>query len=150
MTDYYFKHQHEGKGVLLKGVKKILERLKSQSIPIGLLTGNVESIGWNKLERANIRDYFSFGGFGSLAYRRVDLIPIAKAEAERVLKRSISLKDLFLVGDSPLDIACAKFWGIKAVAVAQGKFSQKELSIAGADLVLGSLEDNKKFFEFIE
>lgn len=149
MEDYYFSHQNESNPVVLKGVKKLLDKLKKRQIICGLLTGNIENICWHKLEKAGLKNYFSFGAFGNLAYKRVDLIPIAKKRAEKILNRNISLSDFLIVGDSPLDIACAKAGGIQVIAVAQGAFSIKELTAAKADLVLDSMEEVDRFIEFI-
>jgi phosphoglycolate phosphatase len=150
MEIYYFQHQDEGETRVLKGVKNLLQTLKDKKIPCGLLTGNVESIGWDKIEKAGLKDYFSFGAFGSLAYKRVDLITVAQDRAEIILNQKFKPTDFFIVGDSPLDIACAKSGGIQVIAVAQGDFSQEELRAAGADLTLESLEEIDKFLSFIQ
>lgn len=147
-----FYHQHPERGIIkvMPGVVTLLKKLKSLNIPMGLLTGNVESIGWDKVKRAGIKDYFSFGSFGNLALKRIDLIPIARERAERILGERITLNDLFIVGDSPLDIACAKAGGIQVVAVSTGKLSYEELQVVHPDLLLHSLEEKVKFLEFIQ
>ena len=150
MEVYYHKHKNDGQCIILKGVSKLLKELKDKKIPVGLLTGNVESIGWDKLERAGIREYFSFGAFGSLAFKRSDLVPIAKKRAEKILNKKLSTKDFFIVGDSPLDVACAQEAGIRVVAVSSGRFSHEQLSNYKPDLVLKSLEEKDKFFEFLQ
>jgi phosphoglycolate phosphatase len=45
------------------------------------------------------------------------------------------------VGDSPPDMAAAADAGVRAVGVATGSFSARDLAGAGADVVLGSLAD---------
>ena len=45
------------------------------------------------------------------------------------------------VGDTPLDISAARGAGIESVGVATGHYSEDELRAAGADHVLGSLEE---------
>jgi phosphoglycolate phosphatase len=149
MEEYYHQHGHEGACIVLPGVKELLEELKKIGVSCGLLTGNVESIGWDKVDRAGIKHFFSFGAFGDAAFKRVDLVEVARVRAEKLLKRSIPTQDLFIVGDSPLDIACAKGAGIQVIAVAQGVFSREELAAAGADLVLDSLKDQEQFLAFL-
>jgi len=149
MEEYYHAHFMEGNCILLPGVRELLIALKEQTVPCGLLTGNVESIGWHKVERAGIKAFFSFGAFGDSAFRRVDLVAVAQKRAEKLLNKSIPITDFFIVGDSPLDIACAKAAGIKVIAVAQGTFTREELQAAGADLVLESLKEQDKFFHFM-
>lgn len=149
MEEYYHHHLNEGKWILLPGVKEILQTLKNKGVPCGLLTGNVESIGWHKVERAGIKDFFSFGAFGDGAFKRVDLIAVAQKRLSELIKREIPINNFIIIGDSPLDIACAKAGGIQVIAVAQGSFSADELQAAGADLVLGSLNETDKFLKFI-
>src|SRR3989344_5935 len=74
MTQYFLEHADEGYFEPMPGTIGLLSELKERNIPMGLLTGNMENIGWEKLRKAGIKDYFSFGAFGSMAFRRVDLI----------------------------------------------------------------------------
>jgi phosphoglycolate phosphatase-like HAD superfamily hydrolase len=46
---------------------------------------------------------------------------------------------VFVVGDTPLDIAAAKGVGAVSIGVASGRYGAEELSAAGADHVLASL-----------
>lgn len=149
MEEYYHNHLHEGNWILLPGVRELLDVLKNMQVPCGLLTGNVESIGWHKVEESGIKDFFSFGAFGDAAFRRVDLVTVAQQRAEKLLKRTIPLTEFFIVGDSPLDVACAKAAGIPVIAVAQGNFSKEELQVTSPDLILDSLEEQEKFLEFL-
>ncbi len=148
MTGYFTKHVSEGYYISMPGVVSLLSDLKEKGVLMGLLTGNIEEIGWEKVKRAGIREYFSFGAFGSMAFKRVDLIEIAKQEASKALKGEVQTKELVIVGDSPLDIACAREGGIPVIAVGAGHFKSHEL--AHADLTLESLEEKDKFYEFLE
>src|SRR5438034_9389905 len=49
------------------GVEPLLARLTRRGILLGLVTGNLTRIGWRKLERAGLRQYFQFGAFGEMA-----------------------------------------------------------------------------------
>ena len=74
MVHYFERHKETGNHLLLEGVVDLLQTLAGKHIPIGLLTGNVEEIGWGKMELAGIRKYFSFGAFGNEALKRAELI----------------------------------------------------------------------------
>ncbi len=149
MEDYYHKNKNVGKSIVLEGVTELLDELREKSVRMGVLTGNVESIGWDKLERAGIKKYFSFGAFGSLAFKRSDLVEVARKRAEKVLARPVLVSDLIIVGDSPLDIACAREAGIKVIAVGTGKFPHEKLLMHRPDLLLKSLKEKEKFINFI-
>lgn len=150
MKKYFFEHINEGTVHVLPGVRELLESLKERGVSYGLLTGNVEAIGWAKLKQAGIRDFFGFGGFGDKGEKRADLIGIAKDQAEKALNRKIEVEDFVIIGDTPLDIACAKTGGIKCIAVASGLYSFEVLVSKGADLVVKSLEEKEKILNFLQ
>lgn len=147
VVDYFMKHVDEGNYQPMPGVISLLKELKSLGIPLGLLTGNIEEIGWEKVRKAGIKDYFTFGAFGSLAYKRVELIPIAKKRLEEILKEAVPFKSFVIIGDSPLDIACARAGNIEVIAVAAGVYKEHHLS--DADLVVESLEEKDKIIKFL-
>ncbi len=147
MVQYFNEHADEGCYEPMPGAVDLLTDLKKRGLTLGLLTGNVAEIGWEKLRRAGLKDYFSFGAFGSMAFKRVDLIKIASEEASKVLERRVDVNELFIVGDSPLDIACARDGGIPVIAVGAGHFKSHEL--AHADLTLDSLAEKDKFLKFL-
>ena len=147
MTKYFKKHGNEAHYEPMPGVIDLLSDLNNKGQKLGLLTGNVEAIGWEKLKNAGIADYFSFGAFGSMAFKRVDLIEIARQEASKVLGRKVKTEELVIVGDSPLDIACARDGGIQVIAVGAGYFKSHELT--HADLTLESLKEKSKILKFL-
>lgn len=147
MLDYFLKHADKGEYIQMAGVENLLSTLQRLELPLGVLTGNVEDIGWEKLKRARIKDYFDFGAFGSLAFKRVDLIEVARKRAEISLGIEIPTSSLIIIGDTPLDIACGRAGNIPVIAVASGNFRSHELS--HADLVVESLEEQDKIVEFL-
>jgi phosphoglycolate phosphatase-like HAD superfamily hydrolase len=54
-----------------------------------------------------------------------------------------------VVGDTVLDVACAKSAGARCVAVATGLADVETLGQAGADLVLHDLSDTEAFLRFV-
>lgn len=148
MVQYFEEHADEGIYEPMPGVVELLTDLKKKGVPVGLLTGNVTEIGWEKLRRAGIKDYFSFGAFGSMTFRRVDLIGIAAKEASKVFGRKVLIHELVIIGDSPLDIACARDGGIPVIAVGAGHHKTHELT--HADLTVESLKEKDKILKFLK
>src|SRR5438045_6157088 len=98
------------------GVDAVLNRLTRRGILLGLVTGNLTPIGWRKLQRAGLRDYFKFGAFGEMAKTRSGLVRIAIRQARERgwIERSAGIS---LVGDAPQDILAARANGIRAISV---------------------------------
>jgi phosphoglycolate phosphatase len=100
---------------------------------VALVTGNYEPIARLKLARAGIGHHFASGqgGFGSDAEDRALLPEIARRRAGRggvPHPREATI----VIGDTPLDIACARADGVRVFAVATGPFSAAELDAADA------------------
>jgi len=120
------------------GVQPVLDRLKRRGILLGLVTGNLTRIGWRKLERAGLRDYFRFGAFGEMARTRGGLARLAIREARR---RGWIARDtpISLIGDAPADILAARENGIRAISVQTGITPLEELEALRPDVFLKDL-----------
>ncbi|HEY1340615.1 MAG TPA: HAD family hydrolase, partial [Bryobacteraceae bacterium] len=122
------------------GVEPLLARLTRRGILLGLVTGNLTRIGWRKLQRAGLRDYFKFGAFGEMARTRGGLARMAIREARRRgwIARSTPIS---LIGDAPPDIRAARQNRIRSIAVATGLTPADELLAEGPDILLRDLRD---------
>jgi phosphoglycolate phosphatase-like HAD superfamily hydrolase len=126
---------------VLPGVPELLPRLSEEGYLLGLTTGGVESAAHIKLERAHLNRYFHFGGYGSDSPDRVELTRMARERASMILGRRLSRDEVLVVGDTPSDITAAHGAEAIGVGVATGHFTKEQLSEAGADYVLGTLEE---------
>jgi phosphoglycolate phosphatase len=123
---------------VLDGVEVLLERLTGAGILLGLTTGGLEAAAHAKLGRGQLNHYFYIGGYGSDSEDRVELTRAAVTRG-RQMRDGIDLSEVYVVGDTPLDIAAAEGVGAVSVGVASGHYSVQELGAAGADHVLASL-----------
>ncbi len=107
---------------LMPGILELLKILhKQEHLLVGLLTGNIEEGAQRKLSMFGIENYFSFGAFGSDSEFRQDLVPLAKARAEKICGHALGMdSNIWVIGDTPRDIQCARANGVFAVAVATG------------------------------
>src|SRR5262249_51578690 len=76
-----------------------------------------------KMAASGLRQFFTFGAFGDESTHRPDLPPLALGRAGR----SFAAHRSFVIGDTPLDIACGKASGLTTIAVATGRYSMDEL-----------------------
>jgi phosphoglycolate phosphatase-like HAD superfamily hydrolase len=125
---------------VLPGVGAVLDALSTRDdVAVGLLTGNFERGAAIKLGHFDLWSRFAFGAFGDDHADRRDLVPIAIAEAAR-LGVVVPAAQVVVIGDTPLDIDCARHHAARSVGVATGLFGRDALTTAQADLVLDTLE----------
>ncbi len=106
------------------GIAALLRELRERGKLIGVVTGNLEEIGWAKLERGGLRSYFDFGSFSDTREKREEIF---RHGAE--LARQLGGPDtrVCFVGDTPNDVRAAAHLGLPVVAVATGIYSAEEL-----------------------
>jgi phosphoglycolate phosphatase-like HAD superfamily hydrolase len=126
---------------VLPGVQELLPALGRRGYLLGLTTGLVESAAHIKLARGDLNKYFSFGGYGSDSPDRTELTRLGIQRASVVLGRPVDSRHVWVVGDTPLDIAAAHGAGAIAVGVASGAYTTQQLRDASADHVLPALTD---------
>lgn len=120
------------------GARTALRRLGRRGIPLGLVTGNLSRIGWAKLERAGLRQFFRFGAFAEMAHDRAGLVRLALAHARR--RRWLAGEtSVWLVGDHRNDIEAARANRIRILSVATGVQPRHELEACQPDLLLDDL-----------
>jgi phosphoglycolate phosphatase-like HAD superfamily hydrolase len=120
------------------GVRGLLARLRRRGVFTGLVTGNLSRIGWKKMERAGLKQYFRFGAFAESALDRAALVGEAVGHA-RDRGWIGSTSRLWYIGDHPNDIRAARENRVRSVAVATGLSSAEELSAHGPDLLVDDL-----------
>ena len=133
----------------LPGTLSLITYLHKKKYTIGVLSGNMAQVGSLKLKHCgfdtNIIEIFSFG---DLAPDRNHLYTNAITFLKT--KKIISLKrnKILIVGDTPIDIKCAKNSKLKIVAVATGCYSVDQLTKFKPDWILPDLK-NIQLFEKI-
>lgn len=129
-------------GNVLPGIQSLVSELhQREDVAIGLLTGNIRAGAKIKLGHYQLVDYFDFGGFGDNHFHRNDVARDALTEVQKRFHGQVNVEDILVIGDTPLDIQCARAIGAKAVAVATGWHSEDELTGHQPDLFLHDLSD---------
>lgn len=119
---------------VIPGIPELLASLEAAGgFELALLTGNFEPIARLKLARAGIGKHFRprQGAFGSDAEDRAELPAIARRRAGAG-NAPYPRKQTVVIGDTPLDIACARADRVRCVAVATGAYGVDELREADA------------------
>ncbi len=126
-----------GRGRVLPGVPALLQALSRQHANrLAVLTGNLREGAWIKLRTFGLDGHFTTGAFGDDHHDRNALGPIALDRVFDSHDERFAPENTVVIGDTPRDIACARAFGAKVVAVATGAASVSELASAGPDLLL--------------
>ena len=154
----------------MPGVAETLAHLAGRGALLGLATGNLESIGWLKVEEVGLRKWFRFGGFSDRFAVRSEMIADAAAQARELLLShpspnhpndedlslgtpiarrmghpdssvEITEASVCVVGDTPRDIEAARVNGLPVIAVATGNYSFDELAALKPEVCVSSLAD---------
>lgn len=131
-----------GRHGVMPGIRELLDALAGRDEAIlGLVTGNYLEGARIKLEYFGLWHCFRCGAFGDDACERNDLVPIAIGRALPCGFSSHPPDGVVVIGDTPLDVACARAAGARAIAVATGSSTVDELRASGADVVFEDLQD---------
>src|SRR5262252_8217318 len=132
---------------VLPGIISLLDELVVRDdTVVGLATGNIEMGGRVKLERGDLNRYFKFGGFGSDSEDRTELVRAAARRAGDKNGVAFTPSNVFVIGDTPLDIDAGKRAGFKTVGVATGSYSLEVLLASGATFAVTDLERDRAYF----
>jgi phosphoglycolate phosphatase-like HAD superfamily hydrolase len=138
MRNTVAERRHEMHVVRMPGVEETLDHLARRGALLGVATGNLEMIGWIKVEQAGLRQWFRFGGFSDHFPVRSELIGQAADKARELAGRGASI---CVVGDTPRDIEAARANFLSVIAVATGKYTFDELLTFQPEVCASSLAD---------
>jgi phosphoglycolate phosphatase-like HAD superfamily hydrolase len=129
-------------GRVLPGVVAMLDALRTRKdFAVGLLTGNLVRGAQLKLAHYGLWHHFPFGAFADDHHERNHLGPFAQSRAQAHHGIAFPPEKIWILGDTPHDIACARAIGARALAVATGIFSLDALEPHQPDLLLEDLSE---------
>jgi phosphoglycolate phosphatase len=127
---------------VMPGVIALVRTLAARDdATVGLLTGNIEAAARLKLQSTGLWPLFRVGAYGSDDADRTRLPAIAAARAEALIGEPVLFERITIIGDTPLDVACARACGAIAIAVATGLYPADELEACAPDLLFGDFSD---------
>jgi phosphoglycolate phosphatase-like HAD superfamily hydrolase len=119
----------ESKGDACRGVLEFYHALETLPEPplLGLLTGNIRDGARIKLQHYNLWEKFLFGGFADDDEDRDRIAAVARDRGSERFGRRLRGEEIVVIGDTPMDIRCARAIQARALAVATGMYSVEEL-----------------------
>jgi phosphoglycolate phosphatase len=118
---------------LCPSIPELIKHLHEKGKLLGLATGNLEVIGWMKVETAGLRQYFQFGAFSDHHEKRAEIFAQALAETRRRLGPDAKV---CFIGDTPADVQAAHANGCAVIAVATGIHSIEQLQAHSPEFCL--------------
>jgi len=136
--------------VVYPGVFELVRALRdSNGTLLGLQTGNIERGARLKLEPTGLNPFFPVGAFGDDSDNRNELPRIAVQRVRKQFGRTFRGQEVIIVGDTPADVACARHFGARAVAVATGFHDRQGLADSRPDALFDDFEDTQKVLKAI-
>lgn len=129
---------------LCPSIRELLTALRAASKLLGVVSGNLEPIGWLKLEAAGVKKFFAFGSFSGRRELRREIFAHGLEEVRRRLGGSARA---CFVGDTPADIEAARLVGSPILAVATGIFTRADLQAHAPDACVACCSDLLEAFE---
>lgn len=139
-------------GTLLPGVEALLSALdRTDGVRQTLLTGNLAPNAGVKLRTFDIEGYFDVpvGAYGSDDARRDHLVPIALRRVLEHRGEAYAPEEVWVVGDTPWDLSCARAGGVRALIVGTGSEGIDAVRHLGADAVVSDLGDTDRVLEIL-
>lgn len=132
--------QASGRYRVLPGVEDVLRYLRGTGRVTGIVTGALEEASRIKLARADLNRFLPFGGFGSDSADRVELTRRAIERGADLIGRELPVARVHVLGDTPRDVEAAVAVGAVAIGVTTGTYRADALRLAGAKVVIATLE----------
>lgn len=132
------QNREQLKPELCPSIMELVSQLHQDGKLLGVVSGNLETIGWLKLEKAGLKPMFSFASFSHPRELRVDIF---RHGLELVREQLGASGSTFVVGDTPSDIEAAQATGTPVIALATGIFSFSDLLACGPDACFACATD---------
>jgi phosphoglycolate phosphatase-like HAD superfamily hydrolase len=148
------EHLVRAHGVALPGVTELLARLSADvdvDVVQTVLTGNIAPNAEVKLAAFGLDRWLDLeiGAFGSDHADRTELVPVALRRARDLRGREFAADEVWVVGDTANDLACARAAGVRCLLVATGRPGFEELGALGPDALRRDLHDVDEAVELL-
>ncbi|MFQ5599885.1 MAG: HAD family hydrolase [Candidatus Krumholzibacteriia bacterium] len=132
------------------GVRLLLGALaRRRDALLGVVSGNLERTAWLKLEAGGLAHFFEAGAFGSDARERADLVALATRRFARRTNGGLAPRQVWVIGDTPDDVAGGHANGTRTLAVATGRHDRETLAGCRPDVVLDDLRDTVRVVDIL-
>jgi phosphoglycolate phosphatase len=121
--------------LVCNGIPETIRKIEEAGRLLGVASGNLESVGWRKVQAAGLRDYFQFGVFSDRHEQRADVFRNGMEESKRRLG---SKAIVCFIGDTPDDVRAARKVGARIISVCTGVYKREDLEPLSPDACVQS------------
>ena len=116
-----------------------------------VLTGNIAPNALLKLGAFGLQRWLDLevGAYGSDDADRRVLVPLAMTRAATCRGARVEPADVWVIGDSPRDLDCARAGGVRCLLVGTGRFPTRELAALGPDAAMDDLSDTAAVLDLL-
>ena len=138
------------KKFVMPGIMPLLQELHQRpSVYLGLLTGNWETSGRIKLKHFGLDHYFSFGAFADDSGVRDELLPFAVERYSKKFNQIPQPHQVYVIGDTPADIQCARPHGAVSVAVGAAHYTVEQLEKYNPDYLFSDFSNTEEILSVL-
>jgi phosphoglycolate phosphatase-like HAD superfamily hydrolase len=129
---------------LCPSILELIKHLQSQGKLLGAASGNLETVGWLKLEKAGLKPMFAFASFSFPRELRSEIFQHGIDLARRLLGKQASVT---VIGDTPSDIEAARAVDVPVIVLATEVYSFAQLRTYNPDACFACGTDLLAFTE---
>lgn len=128
-------HAESIRAELCPCIPEIVSTLQQAGKLLGIASGNLQSVGWQKLKSAGLDHFFTFGSFSDHCEMRAEIFINAMKEVRNRLGNTATV---CFVGDTPEDIRAARKANARIISVGTGIYKVADLRSLSPDLCISS------------
>lgn len=125
-------------------VKDFIFELSKTDHKLSLITGELSIGARYKLEKIDVWRFFPTGGFGEDGLKRFDIADIALKKAMNIYGDTYD--NIYVIGDTCLDIRTARHLGAKIISITTGSHSREKLESENPDYIIDLFKEIKELF----
>ena len=126
---------------IYEGIPELLNKLHEKGCKISIASSKPTVLVERILDYFDIAKYFDYVVGSELDGRRTKKEEVVEEALRQMVPQNVDRRNVAMIGDRKFDIEGARAFGLTGIAVSYGYAPEGELEDAGADYIVGSIEE---------
>lgn len=126
---------------IYEGIPELLNKLHEKGCRISIASSKPTVLVERILDYFDIAKYFDYVVGSELDGRRTKKEEVVEEALRQMVPQNVDRRNVAMIGDRKFDIEGARAFGLTRIAVSYGYAPEGELEVAGADYIVGSVEE---------